>query len=172
MVERLREKADVTFAEAKAALDEANGDLLDALIILEREGKTVAPPKGGTYSDKAEEPAEEQGDKTADKGKEITFGDVMCRIGHAFMRILEVGNTNFVDAIYKGETKLACPVTVFIVLAIACFWAVIPLMILGIFLGWKFRLRGKELGREDINSALETAENAAETLKTSVTEKK
>ena len=38
-VEKLREKANVTFEEAKAALDEANGDLLDAMILLEKQGK-------------------------------------------------------------------------------------------------------------------------------------
>ena len=33
-VERLVEKANVSFEDAKAALDEANGDLLDAMILL------------------------------------------------------------------------------------------------------------------------------------------
>ncbi|MDR2615905.1 MAG: ubiquitin, partial [Oscillospiraceae bacterium] len=42
-VEKLRERANVSFEEAKAALDEADGDLLDALILLEKQGKTAAP---------------------------------------------------------------------------------------------------------------------------------
>ena len=41
-VEKLREKANVSFEEAKAALEESNWDLLDAMIVLEKQGKTEA----------------------------------------------------------------------------------------------------------------------------------
>ena len=44
LVERLREKADVSYEEARAVLEEADGDLLDALILLERRGRI--PPGG------------------------------------------------------------------------------------------------------------------------------
>ena len=42
-VEKLVEKAGVSYADAKRALEQANGDLLDAMIILEQDGKTAAP---------------------------------------------------------------------------------------------------------------------------------
>ena len=38
-VERLREKANISYEEAKAVLEEAGGNLLDALILLEQRGK-------------------------------------------------------------------------------------------------------------------------------------
>ena len=50
-VEKLREKSDVTYAEAKEALEKSKGDILDALIYLENQGKTEAPAGGGFYSD-------------------------------------------------------------------------------------------------------------------------
>ena len=40
-VERLREKADVTYEEAKAALEQSDGDLLDAMVLLERQGSSA-----------------------------------------------------------------------------------------------------------------------------------
>ena len=49
-VEKLREKADVSFAEAKEALDMAGGDILDALIYLEKQGKSTVPAGGGFFS--------------------------------------------------------------------------------------------------------------------------
>ncbi len=49
-VEKLREKANVTFEEAKEALEEANGDLLDAMIIFEKQGK--AEERKESYSTK------------------------------------------------------------------------------------------------------------------------
>ena len=48
-VERLRERANVTYEEAKAALEQANDDLLDAILILEKQGK-VRGPKANAYS--------------------------------------------------------------------------------------------------------------------------
>ena len=38
-VEKLRERANVTYEEAKAALEESSWDLLDAIVNLERQGK-------------------------------------------------------------------------------------------------------------------------------------
>ena len=39
MIEKLREKADVTYDEAKEILESLNWNMLDALIALEKEGK-------------------------------------------------------------------------------------------------------------------------------------
>ena len=52
-VERLREKADVSYAQAKEALEYSGGDLLDALIYLEEEG-AIPRPEGGCYSTRGE----------------------------------------------------------------------------------------------------------------------
>ncbi|MDR0904878.1 MAG: ubiquitin [Oscillospiraceae bacterium] len=172
MVERLQERADVSLEEAKAALDEADGDLLDALILLERQGKTTGPAKGGAYSDKSETHEEgADGAQNAQSGAE-TFRDAMRKVGKLLANLFEKGNTNYIDAIHHDKTELSCPVTVFIVLLIIGFWGVIPLMIVGLFFNWKYRFRGADLGRDDINGVIEKAENAAENLKHSVTEGK
>ena len=42
-VEKLRERANVSYQEAKAALEENNWDLLDAMVALEKAGKTDSP---------------------------------------------------------------------------------------------------------------------------------
>jgi len=49
-VEKLRVMANITYGEAKAALDSANWDLLEAIIILEKQGKITTPTGGGYYS--------------------------------------------------------------------------------------------------------------------------
>ena len=48
-IEKLVEKTGVSYKEAKRVLEEANGDILDAMIILEQEGKAKAP-KNSSYS--------------------------------------------------------------------------------------------------------------------------
>ena len=48
MVETLREKANVTYEEARDALEAANWDLLDAMLLLEKEGKV--PESSASFS--------------------------------------------------------------------------------------------------------------------------
>ena len=52
MVELLRQKANVSYEEAKAALEASDWDLLDAIVLLEREGKV--PENDARFSTKAE----------------------------------------------------------------------------------------------------------------------
>ena len=42
-VEKLRERANVSYEEAKAALEANDWDLLDAMVALEKSGKTDSP---------------------------------------------------------------------------------------------------------------------------------
>ena len=48
-VEKLRKKADITYEEAKAALESCDWDILDAIVKLEAEGK-VKPSSSGEES--------------------------------------------------------------------------------------------------------------------------
>ena len=50
LIEQLKEKANISYAEAKEALEKCNGDLLDALINLEKENKIKAAPKDSKTS--------------------------------------------------------------------------------------------------------------------------
>lgn len=54
-VERLREKAAVSYGQAKAALEYSGGNLLDALIYLEERG-VIPRPEDTYYSTKGEAP--------------------------------------------------------------------------------------------------------------------
>ena len=55
MVERLKEKANVSYAQAKAALEYSGGNLLDALIYLEEKG-AIPRTEGAYYSTRSETP--------------------------------------------------------------------------------------------------------------------
>lgn len=49
-VEALRARAEVSYEEARAALEDSGGDLLDALIALERAGKLRPDGAGAPFS--------------------------------------------------------------------------------------------------------------------------
>ncbi len=78
MVELLRQKANVSYEEAKAALEAANWDLLDAIVLLEREGKV--PENDARFSTKAESGEKE---RNAEKQKKR---DGAFATGHAAAR--------------------------------------------------------------------------------------
>ena len=171
-VEKLRERANVSFEEARDALEQAGGDLLDALILLERQGKTAPPPSGGYYSgeqssDNSEQPRD---DEYGNNRQHTSFGDIMRSLGSFLLKALNVGNINYIDAYRNGNVVLSCPVTVFVILLIVGFWVTIPLLFIGLICGWRYKLRGPNLGHDSINDVIENAENVVEDFKNSVVE--
>lgn len=166
-VEKLREKANVSFAEAKEALDATGGDLLEALIYLENQGKVAPPPGGGSYSSSGKEEKE----PAADSSREETYescGEVFRKIGKLCVRIIHKGNSNYFEAERIGETVISCPVTILVILLLFLFWVIVPLMILGLFFGFRYRFRGNDLGKESINKVMDSASNTAEEIKRSI----
>ena len=53
-VDKLRERANVSYEEAKEALEASNWDLLDAMVYLEKHGK-AEPPEQETASSASQE---------------------------------------------------------------------------------------------------------------------
>ena len=175
-VDKLRERANVSFEDAKEALDQSNGDLLDALIYLEKNGKAAPPSGGGHYSsdgtagDAGEnaksggENAKTEKERPAGEG----FGNMLGRFGRFLARIFNIGNTNFIVAEKGGSVLFTCPVTVLVLLVIFLFWITIPLFILSLFFGFRYHFSGDEIGRESVNNVMSGASDAAEDLKNSI----
>ena len=179
-VEKLREKADISFAEAKEALDAANGDLLEALIYLETHGKAIVPAGGGFFSgagaadpDWQHAPGDTSGGgsggNTASAGE--SFGDMLKRFGKFCLAILRKGNRNFLEATKGGERMFTCPVTVVILFLLFFFWVTVPLFIISLFFGFRYSFRGAELGRASVNRVMDSATDVVEDVKKSFAEK-
>jgi hypothetical protein len=166
-VEKLREKANVSFEEAKAALDATDGDILDALIYLERQGKVNAPESGGYYSSSAAEEPTSPHDGPHQQQHSVTFGDVMRKLGQLLLKILRIGNTNNLDMIKNGGVILSLPVTAVVLFIIFFFWIVVPLFIVSLFFGFRYRFSGSELGRDAVNKVMDSATDTAEDIKKS-----
>ena len=176
-VEKLREKADVSYAEAKEALDNANGDVLDALILLEKNGRATIPAGGGFFSG-AGVPAEQHeqqhrannsGSQSAYRGE--SFSAMMRRFGRFCLNMFHKGNTNFLDATSKGgEHMFSCPVTVLVLLLLFFFWITVPLLVISLFLGFRYQFRGEDLGRDAVNNVMDGASSVVEDVKKSFKE--
>ncbi|NLL46334.1 MAG: DUF4342 domain-containing protein [Clostridiales bacterium] len=174
-VEKLREKASVSFEEAKAALEACNDDLLDAIIWLEKQGKVNPPVAGGYYSSEhkgeGEREKESAHQETRQKQGE-SFSDMMKRFGRFCTKLIHKGNTNYFEVEKNGKIVISVPVTVLAISLIFFFWVVLPLLILGLFFGCRYRFRGYELGRGSVNRVMDTASDTAENIKRSFNSEK
>jgi len=176
-VEKLREKANVTFAEAKAALDNCGGDILDSLIYLENQGKVTAPAGGGYYSGANMPPQPENvnygnynnnTDNSDSTGEEFT--DLLKRFGAFCLKMFNKGVSNHLVATKGDQHLFSCPVIVVVVLAIFFFWATIPLFVISLFCGFRYRFTGDDLGKDSVNSVMNSATNVVDDVKKSFTE--
>jgi hypothetical protein len=170
-VEKLREKANVSFEEAKAALEACNDDLLEAIIFLERQGRINAPANGGYYSSRgAEEERQARQDAGYDRQQcKNNFKDGASKFGHFLARIFQIGNTNYLEARKNGNVLFTCPITALILLLIFFFWIVVPLFILSLFFGFRYSFVGNEIGTEPVNKVMDNVSDTAEDLKRNFT---
>ena len=159
-VETLKAHANVSYADAKAALEATGGEMLDALLWLERMGKIPADqtasystrgnetePKTGPVTGRPAQPKEEK--RQEDWGQKIKRFLLENRL-EAYNR--------------KTGRDFEVPVGVCIILLIIAFWMVPALLIIGFFLGWRYRMAGPDLGRNEVNETMEQINDTAETV--------
>ncbi|MBR4575131.1 MAG: DUF4342 domain-containing protein [Lachnospiraceae bacterium] len=156
-VEKLREKANVSFEEAKAALEEANGDLLDAMILLEKQGK--AEEKKETYSTKDDNTdllvVDQPEKKERKRGN--AFTDKLKVLWHKSCE-----NSFVVE--HKDEVIVNIPIWVFILILILTWHVTLIAMIVALFLGCRYSFKGVD-EMKAANDVCEKVSEAAEKVK-------
>ena len=171
-VEKLRERANVSYDEAKEALDKTNGDLLEAMIYLEKQGK-VTPPEGGGYysSDDYHKSANSQSSTGSTEKAEYSPGESLGELIKKFIKfcckVIHKGNINNFEIYKNNERKASFPITLLAVMIIFAFWISIPLLIIGLFFGLRYRFNGPDFKKSAANNVMDTAADAAENIKKS-----
>ena len=161
-VEKIREKTGVSYEEAKAALEANNYDLLDAVIYLEKQGKTAQ--KSGNYSTGWENHTSllvtEKPEKNEKKNSEA--GDSIGAFFNWLGKLVKKSWENkFV--IEKGGNEVGqMPV---LVLAVGVFWVTIPLLIVGLFFDFRYRFRGGSKIEVDLNAFCDKAKDTCSEIR-------
>lgn len=171
-VEVVRAKAHVSFEEARDALEASGYDMLDALVALERQGKAAG--QTASYSTADTRPADDavqmsqaQSDYE-NKTKHLNFERGFSRCMDALKRVLRKSiDVSFVVS-RRGRQLASVPLLVFILLAIVFFWVIVPLVIVGLFFEFRYRLEGVGAVTVDVNRWSEKASEGAEALKRDV----
>ena len=169
-VEKLRQYADLTYDEAKAALEKSGGDLLQAIIDLEKEGKIAPPPGGGQYrSAPADEitPVKESGGKKErkDNDGDTAFRRNMESLWHWIRDMVHKGNTNALVVTRRGEESMRLPITLLVVLLLFAFWIVVPLLVVGLFFNFRYAFQGPDIRSTKVNDAMDNVAKAADEIK-------
>ena len=158
MVEKLREYANVTYEEAKAALDEANGDLLEAVILLERQGKTKQPEQS-TYTTKAEEQPQYLDVRERIEQQEKKASDCFGKkAGRAMKKMVNILKRNFFRVTRNEELFFQMPAWVFALILLFFWETVIPVMLIALFFGIRYSFTGED----DLASANDFMEKAGD----------
>ncbi len=175
-VEKLCAMANISYEEAKAALDAANGDLLDAVIHLEKLGKVHAPTGGGYFSSEktvnASEVSYEENNNWEkhdhNSYRENSFKSFFKKSWKFCLKMIRKGNNNSFEVLKGEEIKATFPITALALLLIFAFWVTVPLIIIGLFFGLRYRFIGPDFGSNTINDAMNSAADAAQDLKKSI----
>lgn len=176
-VEKLRAHANVSYEDARAALEATGGDMLEAIIRLEKEGKT----RSHTASHSTLNPVPMQSNSSGwqyGQGHQgpSEFSRQMRRLWNGFCRLVRKGNENDFEVWCDGRCAINFPVTLLVVFLIFFFWVTVPLMVVGLFFGCTYRFTGPDLdgsgAASGVNKAMDTAAQTAEDIKKAVSEDK
>lgn len=164
MVERLREKAGLSYEEARTVLEQNNWDMLDALVALEKQGKVQG---NAHYSTKNDAHADTGAKAKQPEGE--SFSDMMKRFGRWLKRMFRASVENQLCMLsHEGKQILSIPVLLFAALLILAFWVVLPLMIVSLFFGCRYLFRGPELGKSSVNEVVGKATDVADSIKSEI----
>ena len=175
MVERLREKAPVSYGQAKRALEYSGGNLLDALIYLEEQG-AIPRQEGAYFTTRGETPpppppappapepeAETGGGKKKKKkrpAREAKVGGRPSLLQTLRRWLID----NELEIWRKDKPVTALPVLILVLLVIFAYYVTIPLLILGLFLGFRYRFSGPDLERDSLNDVMDNVADTAADL--------
>lgn len=156
MVEKLRQKANVSYEEAKAALEASDWDVLDALVLLESEGKVKDAPAPEYSTQQKSFPESVDVSRMKDG-----VGEGLSKLWALIKKLFQKGNSNQFVVTRRGEELISLPVTVLVILLVCFWWLSVILLVVGLFLGARYSFRGPDSNRQ-VNAWMDKAADAVQ----------
>lgn len=158
LIEKLKNEANISYEEAKIALEKSEWDILDAVLYLEELEKIPKPNVNIYYTNEERENKKSreiyinknQENTYKNRKKENKFEGIFVRV----CKIIDTCNNIFFEIKKDNRTFLRMPITVVILLLLFTFWLVIPLFILGLFINIEFSISGNGPEINKINHIL------------------
>ena len=146
MVLKLHQKANIPTSVARDALERADWDMLEALIILEKEGK-IAPLTASMTTIENKSAYEEVTATASKKNNSNRFGEHAGSFFDKLGELLRKSITHSFIVERKGKEVLSLPVFIMIIIAAALFEMCIIALVIGLFCDCKYSIE-KRSGSE------------------------
>lgn len=159
LVDKLREKTNISYEEAKIVLENNNWNILDALLYLEESGRVKKPSVSIFYTNEAKysEVSKEIRNNEENKYKNNkSFQGVF----ESICKFIDTCNNIFIEIKKKDKVFLKIPLTVVAILSFFMFWIIIPLIVVGLFFDIEFYVYSNRVNAGKVNKVLsEISEN-------------
>ena len=165
--EKLRERSGASYSDCKEALEQTGGNLLEALLYLERTGRSSTAPRGGYFTTQPgaanPSPAETALVGAAPTGGSRAEGDkrqtdwrrALHTVWETFLNLFRHASANHLEVWRDGKMMTTVPVVIVLILAVVAFWITIPLILVGLFMGCRYHFSGPDLGKEAVNDLMD-----------------
>lgn len=173
LVEKLRSKTNISYEEAKTALELCNWDILDAIVYLERLGRIDRPSTSEYFTNEYKKndytensvpidniPKEKQHYKRRHK-KSSSFEGFF----EAVCNTIDICNNIFFQIKREDRIVIRLPLTVMILLLTFSMWITIPLAIVALFFDIEFSLSGRNVESSKINEFFNYLSSGAKKIK-------
>lgn len=164
-VERLRARANVSYTQAKAALEHTDGDLLEAILYLEQQGQTAPPQQGGAYATQTREESREALHEAISASSQDRGRSGAEQVMDFVLGLLHKGIANQLTVSHGGRTVTSIPLVILPLLLVVAFWVTLPLLALSFVLGCRFSLTGPDVERESVEQVMEDINTGADTAR-------
>ena len=157
MIEKLQQKAHVTYEEAELALVSCDWDLLDALLMLESEGR-LHEMEEAAYSTRGDQPEPE-----ADTYRKPRERGVIATLLHGLGNLIKKGNAVSVLIKKNGETRVTLPLTAVVIALIFMFWWMLIAAVVAMAFGYRYAVQGLPID-ENVNNTMDKAGSFVENV--------
>lgn len=162
-IDSLRERANVSYAEAKAALEANNGNMIDAIIYLESENKTV-----NDRAKKAHERAKER-QRHHDRKEQVRNNADDFVTG--FKKVLKSLNETRMVMYNDDRVILDVSLTITIIAAVFAFPILMTIFVIGLLTGNRYKIIRKDRKTDTVNTVLDKAAEFSQTVTDTLKEK-
>lgn len=153
LIDKLRKKVNISYEEAKIALESNNWDILEALLYLEENGSVEKPSVSIFYTNELKYSGAIQEIKS---NKEYNYkaSNGFQGIFEAICKFIDTCNNIFLEIKKKESVFLRIPITVVIILSFFMFWIIIPLIIVGLIFDIEFYVYANNVNADKVNKVL------------------
>ncbi len=175
-VEQLVEKAGCSYSDAKDALERTEWNILDAIILLENNGKATKSSASyrtrsgaATYVEAevldGEEAAKRRPQGFSPSAREAAGGNG-AKVKGAFSRFWEkfkeiCTRNRLIMLSAQNSVLLDLPIWIPALAFLLWFWGVLIAVVVAMALGCRFQFTGKDLGNPKVNEAMDVAADTA-----------